>query len=137
MIILSICLALCSIPGCQKQSLTSLPANPIDFQSGIYVNPSNVQDEYMLINYKGRNYVMFGTLKNVIRAKDISQCLGYVDGNTSRRICTLSADPNENFLVIVDEEAFMDQPFFYRAIDTASQQITVPNCIEDLGYSIW
>lgn len=136
-LIVAICIGLVLNAGCQKQSLAYLPSNPIVFQSGTYVNPADAQDEYMLINYNGRSYVPYGTLKSTIRAKDITRCLGYIDGSADCLICTLSVDPNEDFLVMISEGAVMDQPLFYRAIDTTGQQITVPTYIADLGYDIW
>ena len=124
--------------GCFNSSLTVLPTNPIVFTQYSITNPKDISDGYMAIDYNKRTYIPFGTLSGRITKTDIDKCLGYIDDGTDNvRVCTLTADPNEDFLVIVCEGSVMDQPMFYRATDTARQPISIPGYIDDLGYDYW
>ena len=124
--------------GCFNSSLTVLPSNPIVFTQYSVSNPKDVNDGYMAIDYNGRTYIPFGTLSGRITKADINKCLGYIDdGTDNERVCTLIADPNEDFLLIICENTVMDQPTFWRATDTARQQISIPGYIDDLGYDYW
>ena len=53
------------------------------------------------------------------------------------RVFPLSADPERNYLVVITVNGFMDQPIFYRALDTAGKDIETPAFVQSLDYGIW
>ncbi|MBR6232915.1 MAG: hypothetical protein IKQ98_03750, partial [Erysipelotrichaceae bacterium] len=58
--------------------------------------------------------------------------------NTNRRIYTLSGDSEQNFLMDFDDTIkLMNQPTFFRALDTKGVEIDIPSCIDSLGYEFW
>ena len=135
-----IALLMLAMTGCLGKNMTMLPNNPIEFRQTEVFNPRDKQDRYMAVNYNGRCYIPYGTLKSSLGKKDIDQCLGYIydnSGNTNLHVCTLTADPNNDFIVTVYEGGFMEQPMFLRAEDTYGQSINVPRYIDDLGYDYW
>ena len=118
----------------------SLPEDPIAFYTNTFANPADAEDTYASIEYDGRTYIPYGTLKNRIAGKDVGPCLGYVvqDGVPMEdvRVFPLTADPENNFLMETTE-GFMDQPFFLRAVDTRGKEILVPGYIDSLSYDFW
>lgn len=141
--VLSIAAALLTIlPGCGKRIDMDLPANPIEFRTGTFVNPADPDDDYQSIEYNGRTYIGYGTLRGSIDGDDVGKCLGYiVHGAVMKevRVFLLNADPDANYLVQIFTDGFMNQPFFFRAIDTRGKEIATPRYIERLspGYSYW
>ena len=54
------------------------------------------------------------------------------------RIFLLNADPDANYLVRIFTDGFMNQPLFFRALDTRGKAIDSPRHIENVGYySYW
>ena len=87
--------------GCAGMYGTVLPSNPIAFSSFQVTDSKNTYDKYDSIEYNGRIYVPFGTVKSTLKKSEIDQCLGYLDfgtGPNNIHICTLTADPNNDFL---------------------------------------
>ncbi len=117
-----------------------LPADPIEFNTKTFVNPDDAEDTYLSIEYAGRTYIPYGTLKNRITGKDVGPCLGYIvqDGERMEdvRIFPLTADPENDYLLHTTE-GFMDQPLFFRAVDTRGEEIPAPAYIESLSYGFW
>ena len=99
--------------------------------------------------YNGRTYIPYGTSNNKYKKSDIESCIGYIiqnansstvidPNNTNRRIYTLSVDPEHNYLMDFDDSIkLMNQPTFYRAIDTNGEIIDTPTYIDPLGYEFW
>lgn len=55
-----------------------------------------------------------------------------------RRLYTLAEDPEHHFLMeYYVGDSFMNQPYFFRAIDTAGKDMEIPAYIETLGYEFW
>ena len=140
----ALCLAVALISflsGCGSRINTDLPEHPIEFHTGTFVNPADPDDTYQSIEYNGRTYIGYGTLKGSIDGDDVGQCLGYIiqDGTIMKtvRIFPLTADPDANYLVEIFTDGFMNQPFFFRALDTRGKAIDTPRYIESLGYSYW
>ena len=138
------CIAAALLPflaGCGSRIDTELPENPIEFVTGSFVNPSDPDDTYQSIEYNGRAYIGYGTLKGSIGGDDIGQCLGYVvqDGTVMKdvRVFLLKADPDANYLVQIFTDGFMNQPLFFRALDTGKKEIATPRYIGNLGYPYW
>jgi len=127
--------------GCGKRIDYALPESPIEFHTGSFVNPADSDDTYHSIEYNGRTYIGYGTVKNSIDGNDVGKCLGYVvqDGVLMKdeRVFLLNADPDANYLVQIFTDGFMNQPFFFRALDTKGKKIGTPPYIESLDYTYW
>lgn len=133
-------LILSLLTGCSRIDY-SLPQTPIEFHNGTFVNPNDPDDAYQSLEYNGRTYIPYGTLKGRITGKDVGACLGYIvqDGvkDENSRIYLLAEDPDANYLLSYYVGGIMDQPMFYRALDTTGQSIHTPRFIDDLGYEYW
>lgn len=141
LIAITLILMISTATGCGSKIDYSLPDNPIEFNTSTFANPFNEADEYSAIEYKGREYIPFGTLKGSLGKDDIGECLGYLvqEGQKleSVRLFTLADDPEANYLVEIDTEGEMSQPSFYRAADTVGKEIDVPSFIDSLDYDYW
>ncbi len=130
-----------NLAGCGPRIDYDLPESPIEFLTGTFVNPADSDDTYQSIEYNGRTYVVYGTIKESIDGNDVGKCLGYVvrDGVVMKdvRIFLLNADPDANCLVQIFTDGFMNQPVFFRALDTKGKEIGVPQHIEILDYPYW
>lgn len=83
---------------------------------------------------------------NSFGQKDIDECIVYIiqDENCTNavdldykdlKVYTITGDSDNNFLMDYDDSIdLMNQPFFWRAIDTKGKDIDIPGCIDDLGY---
>ena len=140
-IIACICALSLIFAGCRNGIDYSLSDNPIAFETGTYENPYDVEDTYLSIEYNGRIYIGYGTIKGTIAAEDVGNCLGFIVQDNVRyedsRIFLLTDDPDSNYLGRFETEGVMNQPDFFRAIDTVGQDIYTPDYIEDLGYDFW
>ena len=129
------------LTGCGKRIDCALPEKPIEFHTGTFVNPADSDDTYQSIDCNGRTYIGYGTIRNSINGNDVGKCLGYIvqDGVVMKdvRVFLLNADPDANYLVQIITDGFMDQPVFYRALDTRGKKIDTPQYIESLDYSFW
>ena len=142
-ILVAFCLAAALViflPGCGKRIDTALPEAPIEFHTGTFVNPADPDDTCQSIEYNGRTYIGYGTLKGSID-DDVGQCLGYIvqDGVPMKdvRVFLLNADIDENYLVQLVSGGIMDQPVFYRALDSRGKIIFTPKYIKGLDYTYW
>ena len=129
------------LTGCGRRIDNKLPENPIEFHTGTFVNPVDPDDTYQSIEYDGRTYIVYGTIRKSIKGDDVGKCLGYIvqDGTVMKdtRVFLLNADPDANYLVRFAVGGFMNQPIFFRAIDTKGKEIGVPPYIENLDYPYW
>ena len=129
------------LTGCGRRIDYELPVNPIEFHTGTFVNPADPDDTCQSIEYNGRTYIGYGTLKGSIDGNDVGQCLGYIvqDGVVMKdvRVFLLKADIDGNYLVQLVSGGFMDQPVFFRALDTRGKTIDTPPYIERLEYPYW
>lgn len=57
--------------GCGSRIDYSLPANPIEFNTGTFINPNNPDDEYISIEYNGRTYITYGTINGIVPKDDL------------------------------------------------------------------
>lgn len=126
-------ISLFTITGCRTRINYSLLSNPIEFNTGTFVNPDDKTDTYLSVEYNGRTYIPYGVLKNSIDGKDVDSCLGYYvqDGEKMEdvRFFLLTNDTDENFLVRIDTVGFMSQPDFFRVIDSKDKNISIPKFI--------
>ena len=120
--------------GCSLINRTPAPDLPAGAPS--FTQDSNGTGE-AVINYNGREYAFFGTLKNSMSSGSLRECIGYVGDDKNERIYTLMEDPLDNYIVSKNTSGFMDQPGFYRATDTKNKDILTPSYIESLGYESW
>ena len=129
------------LTGCGRRIDYELPVNPIEFHTGTFVNPADPDDTCQSIEYNGRTYIGYGTLKGSIDGDDVGQCLGYIvqDGVVMKdvRVFLLKADIAANYLVQLVSGGFMDQPVFFRALDTRGKMIDTPPYIAPLDYTYW
>lgn len=129
------------LTGCLSDVDYSLPDNPIAFETYEFTNPDNQDDGYMAFEYNGRVYIPYGTLTGRIDGDDVAQCLGYKvqddEADKNARIYTLSADSENNYLMDYYVNSIMEQPDFWRAIDTVGENISTPKFIESLEYEYW
>lgn len=128
-----------------RTNYPELKENAISFIMGEY--KSDIDDTlYGSLNYNDRIYIPYGTLKGQIKTKDIKNCIGYIvqDENSSSttnlndkdtRVYTLANDKDENFLMVYYiGESLMNQPDFYRALDTKDKNIEITNFIDKEDY---
>ena len=126
--------AVLMLTGCYN-SVYELPDNAPELQETTYVNEKDKEDTYRELLYGGREYVGYGTINNEFRNSDVLSCVGYAGGDTNERICTLKA--TNDYLMSKYVNGIMDQPIFYRAIDTMGKEIFTPPYIDSLNYDIW
>ena len=138
-----------TISGCGRIEYPALPDDAIAFELGTFEDTESDDALFGMIEYNGRSYIGYGTINNAFNTKYIDGCVGYViqDENSSSvadpdyknvRIYTLKDDTDNNFLMEFDDSVeLMNQPFFYRAIDTKGKEIKVPDYIDELGYEFW
>jgi len=146
-VVIMICLAVLS--GCTKKTLPNLPSDAVAFEMGTFIDENHDDASFATIEYGGRIYIPYGTINNKYGHNCIESCVGYiiqdehsssVTGleNTDRRIYTLLGDADHSFLMDFDDSVkLMNQPTFFRAIDTSGQDIERPDYIDPLGYEFW
>lgn len=135
-----ICLALIIfLTGCQN-TYPEMKEDAI----GFYPSSFEYGDEgFQSIEYNGRTYIMYGTIKNGFDYSELDKCIGYlhreeIESSNEDRFYTLKSDPDENFLYErYIATALMNPPSFFRAVDTKDVDINIPNYIESFGYDYW
>ena len=147
-IVLLVIITTFGLTGCGMK-YPELEKDAIGFQMSSYVDESNDDDGYLTFEYNGRTYMPYGIQKGLLKEKDLDKCIGYIiqDENSSTvldldnkdtRIYTLSDDKDNDFLMeYYIATNLMNDPIFYRAIDTKDKDIHIPSIIESLGYSYW
>ncbi len=131
-----------ALSGCGRSIWPDLPADPIAFSMGEYIDEADDDAAYGVIEYEGRTYMPYGTIGKALHAKDIAVCVGYLvqDGvsDTDTRVYTLADDPAHNYLMdYYIGTTLMNQPVFWRAVDTRGQEIPTPAFIQSLEYGYW
>ena len=137
-----------SITGCGMK-YPELSEDAIGFKMNKYIDEEDDNTGYLTIEYNGRTYMPYGTLHGSLKESDLDRCIGYIiqDENVSSivdinnkdtRVYTLSIDKENNFLMTYYiATTLMNQPDFYRAIDTKEEDISIPNFITDLNHNYW
>ena len=135
-----------SLVGCGMK-YPELEDDAIAFETSSYTAEND--EGYLKIEYQGRIYMPYGTLKGTLKEENLSKCLGYIieDENISAivnrdskatRVYSLTEDSENNYLMIYYiEDQVMNQPSFWRAIDSKGKDIKTPNYIESLEYNYW
>ena len=126
--------------GCGKSIYPELPENAIAFEMGEMTDITDNDSLYATFEYNGRTYMGYGTLNGSMKEKNINSCIGYLvqDGDTTTdiRVYTLTDNMDNDYLMTY-VDGVMNQPFFWRAVDTCGTTIDTPKYIESLGYSSW
>ena len=137
-----------SLTGCGIK-YPDLEKDAIGFQTVNYIDENDDSAGYLTIEYNERTYMPYGTLKGSLKEKDIDKCIGYIiqnensssiidKDNKDTRIYTLIDDKENNFLMeYYIGTDLMNQPSFYRAIDTKNKDINIPKFIDSLDYNYW
>lgn len=120
--------------ACQRAD-GSLPENPVIFQNETFINPADQNDTYFSVTYQDRIYIPYGKpAEGGVDADAIGSCLGYQmqDGveDQNMRFYALAGDEDTVFLMRKYVGGIMDQPVFFRAVDTKAKNITVPAYVE-------
>ena len=134
--------------GCRKTTYPDLSSDAAAFEMGKFFD-KNHNVEYGALEFEGRIYIGYGVLGGSLHKTDIEKCVGYivmdeasssaVDLNDkSVRIYTLTGDAEHNYLMDCDTAtSLMNQPSFWRAVDTQGADIPNPDYIKPLEYSFW
>ena len=132
-----------------KSIYPNLPEEPIAFSTTEFIDTADDDAGYLVIEYNGRRYMPYGTIKRSVKESDIDRCIGYIVhdekftsmidvNNTDTRIYLLAEDNDNNFLMeYYIGTHLMNQPIFWRAVDTKGKEIFIPNCIDSLEYNYW
>ncbi|MBP0976151.1 MAG: hypothetical protein J6P20_08810, partial [Oscillospiraceae bacterium] len=125
---------LCLVTGCKRID-DSLPENPAVFYNETFINPADRNDTYYAVRYQDRIYIPYGKpAKGGVDGEDVGSCLGYQvqDGaeDQNMRFFTLAGDEDTDLLMRKYIGGIMEQPVFFRAVDTKGKDITVPAYIE-------
>ena len=136
--------------GCGRTNYPALPDDPIAFEMGTFEDTEHDSALFGTLEYEGRMYIGYGTISNTFKKDDVDQCIGYIvmdenstsnpdSNNTNVRVYTLTGDDDHNFLMNYDNTAglTMNQPSFWRAIDTKDRDIEIPQYINVLEYEFW
>ena len=135
--------------GCGKIHYPELSDDAIAFTMGTFEDSEHDDSLFGTIEYNGRIYIPYGTTNLAYSQKSIDECIGYLimdenstsvpdSDNKNVRIYTVSDDPDNNYLLEFDETiTLMNQPVFYRALDTKGKDITTPKFIDSLEYKFW
>ena len=122
------------LAGC-GDGVYALPDNAPMLEQETYVSETDKDDEYNSILYGGRQYVCYGTINGRFGDGAVGTCVGYTDGDTNERVCSLK--DTDDYILQKYVGGFMEQPMLYRAIDTKGKEIYTPPYIESLDYDVW
>ena len=122
------------LAGCGN-SVYDLPEGAPAIETRTYVNEKDTEDTYVAIMYDGREYVFYGTIGRRMHTKEIAACVGYTGGDTNERIFALS--DTDDYIMQKYMNGMMEQPGFYRAVDTLGKEIYTPDYIDSLDYELW
>ena len=114
----------------------SLPEDAVDFTTTEYINPDDAEDGYAgVVEYNGRQYVLYGVQSGTVKLSRIGECIGYCDGDANARVYSL--DETGDYLAEFYANGMMEQVTFLRALDTAGKEIYTPDYIDSLGFELW
>lgn len=136
-----LCIITVFASGCFRREAYALPDEPTVFYTYSYLDSEDREDAYNAIIYNERAYLPYGTLTGTLnKSSDVECVLGYVfnsdfPDDDGERVIKLNG--TDDFLMLYYVKGVMEQPMFYRAVDTMEQDIFIPDYIESLGYDIW
>jgi len=119
----------------------ALPSNPIVFEQATFYNPNNDKDAYVSIEYNGRVYIPYGTLQGAMGQKyAVKECVGYIKNDADKndtQVRVYVLYNTDDYLMVYITGGIMNQPDFYRAIDTIDKDIETPSYIDKLDDDYW
>jgi hypothetical protein len=134
------------LTGCGAPNYPDLPDDPLVLTTFETADAEG----FSCIAYNGRIYAPYGTIDSRYpKASEVDACIGYVvqdtadgvetsDASDTARMYTLIDDPAHNYLMFYDTETtLMNQPAFWRCIDTRGQEIETPAYVKSLEYDYW
>ncbi len=129
-VISALLIALIMTAGCVFGEKYPLPDDPVKAAEEYYTFPDGRGAAMRTIN--GREYVLYGNLDGTVRAKDTGEVIGYVvreeyPDDLNLRLVKLAA--TDDIIMEKYVNGMMDQPVFYRALDTIGKDIPVPSFI--------
>ena len=128
------------VTGCTKDITDELSDDGIAFYQMEFINPDNEDDGYMALQYMNRFYVPYGGVNKILPDSKLKENLGYVfrEGYPDdKSIQVFSLVETNNFIVVKDKIRFMNEPMFYRSLDSKDEDIVIPEYINSLDYEIW
>lgn len=136
------------LSGCGMK-YPELEKDAIAFQTRRFVDENDDDASYLIFDYNGRTYLPYSTQNGFLKSSDLDKCIGYIiqdklsssivdKDNKDTRIYTLTEDKENNFLMeYYIGTTLMNQPTFFRAIDTKGKNINIPKIISDTDYNYW
>ena len=140
---------ICALVGCGQIAYPDLPDDAIVFETGEYIDKNDDDAAYGTLEYEGRTYMPYGTIGENIKEEDIDACIGYIlqtednssiadASNMDFRIYTLTDDSEHNYLMkYYIGDTLMNQPTFWRAVDTKGEDINTPPYISSYEDAYW
>ena len=119
----------------------TMPDSPTEFVTTIVTDSEDSATQYPAIEFDGKTYVAYGTLDGDIQKSDVGSRLGYLvqDGQKLEEIgiFTLAADPDQNYLLSMDEKGIMENKTFFRNSETVGKDVLTPSFIKSSDYNYW
>jgi len=134
-LIISVVLCSLLLAGCYIQRhrhMWDLPESPLRFEM-----ESDADNDMMSITAGDRKYEPYGTNKYRVDDDIIRDCLGYIGDDQNYRVYTLSEDPYDNYIMLMNVNGVMEEPQFWRATDTMGESVYTPSFIKSLDYEEW
>ena len=80
-----------TLGGCGRVNYPALPDEPIAFEMGTFEDTEHDSARFGTLEYNGRTYLGYGTIRNAFKRDDVDSCIGYIvmDENSSS-----NPDPN-------------------------------------------
>lgn len=126
--------------GCGQSIYPELSEDAIAFDMGEMTDKTDDDSLYATFEYNGRTYMGYGTLSGSIKEENIKSCIGYLvqdgENTTDIRVYTLTDNEGNDYLMTY-VDGVMNQPDFWRAIDTCGMVIDTPAYIDSLEYPYW
>lgn len=130
--------------GCGDSAFPELNDDGVALNTEEYIFDDNCNDViFHEFEYNGRKYLEYGSIKGILKKKNIDKCVGYIvqgDNSKNVRVYTLAEDAENNFLIdyVVDSNELIT-PFVWRAEDTKEKDIDIPQYIlpADCYSQIW
>ena len=127
--------------GTESKFDFTMPDSPTEFVTTTIVDSEDESVKYPAVEFDGKTYVAYGTLDGDIEKSDVGSRLGYLvqDGQKLEEIgiFTLAADPDQNYLLSMDEKGIMENKTFFRNSETVGKDITTPSFIKSSDYKYW
>ena len=127
--------------GAKRNFDFTMPDSPTEFISSTVPDPNDDSMNFAALEFDGKLYVSYGTIEEDPAQSEVGACLGYLvqDGNKLKEIGVfpLTSDPDQNYLICMDEAGNLQNISVFRNSETAGKDITTPSFIKSREYSYW